>query len=458
MNNVIEGVVNKNLCCGCGVCSALCPAGALTMRFNPYGELVPEETGSCIQSCTICNSVCPFIEKNPNEDALAAEYFSTIGGILHSDQCGYYLNSYVGYSNIGEQRTHGASGGLATWFLDQLFSTGMIDHAICAAPGDTHNRLFTFKIISKKNDLSNCAGSAYFPMELSEALQHIIKNPGRYAITALPCVAKGIRLASRKRRVLRERIIAILGLTCGQQKSSHFTRYIAAHAGLNGPPRKVHYRGKDSNQSADNFFFSFQNECDEKIVFWNSGPSKAWVNRWFTLNSCRFCDDVFAELADITLMDAWLPEYVGDSQGTNLAIVRNPLIETMIKEGINSGGLSLHPIELEKVIQSQWGVIEYKRHELAYRITRMIKSSNTITKRIAPGSKLGIMAKLRSRIRDIMQERSRLLSVRYIRTDGFNTGGFMIIMLPYLILLKLLEFINRIHRITAKVFGKISRL
>lgn len=39
--------------------------------------------------------------------------------------------------------------------------------------------------------------------------------------------------------------------------------------------------------------------------------------------ACDFCDDVFAETADIALGDAWLPEYVQDGNGTNVVVTRN---------------------------------------------------------------------------------------------------------------------------------------
>lgn len=31
--------------------------------------------------------------------------------------------------------------------------------------------------------------------------------------------------------------------------------------------------------------------------------------------ACNYCDDVFAECADVTCMDAWLPEYSQDHRG-----------------------------------------------------------------------------------------------------------------------------------------------
>ena len=53
-----------------------------------------------------------------------------------------------------------------------------------------------------------------------------------------------------------------------------------------------------------------------------------WVNEVGGLRSCLFCDDVFAELADATFMDAWLPEYAADRCGTNLVICATKSLAT----------------------------------------------------------------------------------------------------------------------------------
>ena len=58
---------------------------------------------------------------------------------------------------------------------------------------------------------------------------------------------------------------------------------------------------------------------NEGIPLSNQGlPYHLWHYQYFKHNACNFCDDVFGETADITFMDAWLPEYVRDYKGTSL--------------------------------------------------------------------------------------------------------------------------------------------
>ena len=201
---------------------------------------------------------------------------------------------------------------------------------------------------------------------------------------------------------LQERIVVTVGLVCGQLKSRHFTDYIAARAGVRGEVTGVRYRGKSPDHPASNFYFSFTTAGGgEHKIFWNEGIAEAWTNRWFTPRACSYCDDVFAECADATCMDAWLPEYSRDSRGTSLVLVRSPLVREVLERG---QGARLDPIPVERVVQSQVGVVAVKREHLAYRL--YLDGEGVPEKRVAPGRPKNPF--LRQEV--VLKERMRALS------------------------------------------------
>ena len=52
--------INKNNCCGCSACYAICPMNAITMDPDEEGFLYPTvNTEKCIR-CYKCISVCTF--------------------------------------------------------------------------------------------------------------------------------------------------------------------------------------------------------------------------------------------------------------------------------------------------------------------------------------------------------------------------------------------------------------
>jgi len=179
---------------------------------------------------------------------------------------------------------------------------------------------------------------------------------------------------------LQERIAVTVGLVCGQLKSRHFTDYGAALAGVRGEVTAVRYRGKSPDQPASNYHYVFTTaDGEERKIFWNEGIAEAWTNRWFTPGACSYCDDVFAECADVTCMDAWLPEYSRDGRGTSLVLVRSAAVREVVERG---QGISLDPIPVERVVQSQSGVVAVKRQHLAYRL--YLDREGVPEKRVAP--------------------------------------------------------------------------
>jgi coenzyme F420 hydrogenase subunit beta len=377
--SVLTNTVDHDLCIGCGLCAALCPQDVLTMQWNRYGEYNPVEVSSCTTECGLCAKVCPFADSGENEDTIGERLYGAVTGIQHRSETGYYLTSYVGYSE--KHRPTSASGGIATWLLEALLDEGIVDHVLCVAPTGDPERLFAFRVFDTPEDVRSGAGSAYYPVEMSGVIKQVLEVPGRYAVTGLPCFLKAIRLAQQRNKKLRERVVVTVGLVCGQLKSRHFTDYIAARAGVQGEVTGVRYRGKSPDHLASNYHYVFTTaDGEEQRIFWNEGIAEAWTNRWFTPKACSSCDDIFAECADVTCMDAWLPEYSRDNRGTSLVLVRSPAVREVLERG---QGISLNPIPVERVVQSQAGVVTIKRQHLAYRL--YLDREGMPEKRVAPG-------------------------------------------------------------------------
>ena len=361
---VINNVVEHSICIGCGICVALCPQGSLATQWNQFGEYGPVAVTPCVTECGLCQKVCPFGGLEENEDTIGERLYGAVPGIQHRSDVGYHLAAYVGHSE--KHRPTSASGGMATWLLEALFIAGVVDHVICVAPLDDPDKLFEFKVFNNLGEVQTGAGSSYYPVEMSAVIKQVLDVPGRYVVTGLPCFIKAIRLAQQRNAKLRERIVVTVGLVCGQLKSKSFPDYVSALAGVQGRVTGVRYREKSPEQPASNFCYVFLTENgEERKIFRNEGIAEAWINRWFTPRACNYCDDIFAECADVTCMDAWLPEYSGDCRGTSLVLVRSALLRDAIEKG---QGISLEPISIERVVKSQAGVMVVKQQHLAFRL------------------------------------------------------------------------------------------
>jgi len=439
---VLLTVVNNDLCIGCGVCAAICPDNALEIQFNKFGEFNPVSIKECTKQCGLCLTVCPFGKGNPDEDIIGQQLFGGVPGIQHRSETGYSLATYAGYSNVGRHREHGSSGGMATWLLEIMLKDKIVDAVACVTPNPDQEKLFKFTLFTTAEEVRVSAGSAYYPVELSEVIRYIVDNPGRYAVIGLPCFVKAIRLAQQKNKKLRERIVLVLGLTCGQLKSKYYTSYLATLAGMNEVPVKVRFRGKDTNQPANNFyFFCVDRHGKECRIYFNE--SEAWGNRWFTPNACNYCDDIFAECADVTFMDAWLPKYSSDPRGTNLVIVRSLYLNEIIRHGIESGEMNVNDIVIDEVIQSQEGLITIKRNYLAHRLYRAHKQGFELPmKRVKIAEIVNPLIRMDIELKEEMQRVSRNNFADRIGKDDFNIRAFRQSMIPYLNKIRLVRLIS----------------
>lgn len=83
---------------------------------------------------------------------------------------------------------------------------------------------------------------------------------------------------------------------------------------------------------------------------------------------CDFCDDFFSKTADVALDEAWLPEYVQDSYGTNVVVTRNQEIRQLIVNARIEGRLKMDDLGVEQAVQSQDAGLRHRKVAIGYRI------------------------------------------------------------------------------------------
>lgn len=387
MTTVIDTTVSRGFCVGCGVCAGTCPNHVLKMEFNEYGEYNPVKLIACPHECGICVKVCPFADGNDNEDILGHQHFGDIPQINHSPELGYYLSVGAGAVSSEERRLRSSSGGLASWFLEECLNKGIVDAVICVGHSTKHDRLFEFHVATTLEDIRESAGSAYYPVELSEMIHFVQSHPGKYAIIGLPCFLKGVRLAQNRSKILRERIVVTVGLACCNLKNVHFTKYAAWASGIRSDLSYVSYRDKSTKLPRNYYNFHFVDvHGNTSELKWSRGELWEMYNgRFCSLHSCDCCDDMFAECADVIFMDAWLTRYNKEPCGTNLWISRSHLVNELIDAGRSDGSLIIDKVSVDDVIASQ-NTLRWKREVLKYRLLLLGENGEMYPrKRVSPG-------------------------------------------------------------------------
>lgn len=404
----IREVISEGFCIGCGTCTTKSTAAKIS--FNQSGELVAN-----IQACTDAEVssmqlVCPFSSAATNETMLAQEVYLHEKNLKSSAEIGVFTALYAGYSNT--YRRWGSSGGIVGWLLSRLLSSGMVDKVIVVGKSDGGERFFDFKIVDNAEDLKATGTSFYYPVSYDKALQYIIDNPGRYAITGVPCFHKALRQLKAVNPLIAERVIFQVGIVCGQMKSAFYLDYLSRKTGSDSPPVAVCFRRKDEAARADDYLFEgvFTNtkgDLETRSVR-NREIGANWAMGLFKPRACDFCDDVFAETADIAVMDAWLDRYVNEGKGTSLIVTRSSVLQAILQGGKDTGELQLEPVSESDVVESQRGGLNHRRAGLRYRLFLESRHGPVPAKRVLPENRNDAWFNVEQRIRSAIRKKSSL--------------------------------------------------
>ena len=417
------GIMRSGLCIGCGSCVAQgrreTPAPfanggeAPRMQFDRYGDLKPR--GSTVwlrQGPPAFSRTCPFSPDARNETELAADLFP---GAFHDDaQVGRFYSAYVGHAEEESFRAQGSSGGMVSWTASELLRTGLAD-AVAHVQPSNGERFFRYQLSRTPEEIGAGAKSRYYPVEMSEVLETIRAVPGRYAVVGVPCFIKAVQLLRREDPLMRERIAFTLGLFCGHMKSARLVDSFAYQMGVNLEDiRSVEYRLKDARRPANWYTAQLVLRDGRSIQRdWFHLAEGDWGSGFFQNEACNFCDDVVSETADISFGDAWVEPYSSDGRGTNVVIVRSPVLHDLVANAASAGRLKLAPVDAAFLAQTQAAGFRQRREGLAYRLSGWrpgwLGPVVRPVKRVRPGRAVPWRRKLIYRMRAAITRWSRRL-------------------------------------------------
>jgi len=370
--DLFDTVVKSGCCIGCGACAAFDPG--IRIKLDEYGRYVAARQSESAPATPVAARICPFADGVANENDLAKEVFGH--AMTLEPHIGYHVATYTGWVFESDFRAKGSSGGLASWVLVELLNRGLVDHVVHVTPETdpaAGQPLFRFAISATSEEVRVRSKSRYYPVEMSGVIGEMLKRPGRYAVVGIPCFIKALRLACRESAILKERLAFTIGIVCGHLKSTAFAEMFAWQCGIApGELRAIDFRTKLPDRPASNYAVTVSGEREGKIFSVTKPTSELFGSNWgnglFKYKACDFCDDVVGETADISIGDAWLPEYVSDSAGTNVVVVRSAVLNKLLVDAIVTDRLHLDSIPAEKVVESQAGGFRHRRNGLAYRL------------------------------------------------------------------------------------------
>ena len=429
-NSLEKYVVQNGLCIGCGVCS-LVNNSPMKIKLDQSGCFIAEANEKNIDANLNDSlmAVCPFSGASKNEDELSSEVFID-HRIKKSDKIGSYISTYAGFVKEGSFRQNGSSGGMGKWILYELIDKNLVDYVIQVYPKSPSNGddlVYSYQISDHSNNLGDGSKSVYYPIELTEVLTFVKENSGRYVVTGVPCFIKAIRLLMREEEVFSERIKYCVGLVCGHLKSTKYAEMIGWQFGVDpGNLSYIDFRKKLPGAKANQKGLEVKSIDQQQEVRTPDIVQNVFGTNYnygfFQYKACDYCDDVVGETADISVGDAWLPEYLNDGEGTNIIIVRHPDVQNLIDQAIREDRLSFDSLPEEKITASQKGGFRQRREGLAYRLYLSDRENNWRPQKRVKPMKYHINKKRREiyKLRSKLSEYSHILYAEAVKREDFS--------------------------------------
>jgi coenzyme F420-reducing hydrogenase beta subunit len=351
----IKDINLKYLCTSCGACASICPVNAIKMGLKD-GQFYPAINESKCIKCGKCIDVCPGISVSLNK--LAEKFWP-------NNKCNFELGrfrkTYIGYSNDSVIRFKSASGGIATTLVCSLLKKRIIDGAIITKMNDKSPLRAESCIARTEKEVISAQSSKYCPTSPVSIVKQL-KNTGKeekFALVGLPCHIHGIRKLQEKEEWIKKKIILTLGLFCSHGVTTLGTNLILDKfaKGIKNVD-KFQYRGRGWPGGVH---VKYKNGEEFNIPHDKYWPP-FFAPYFFTPYRCLTCSDLTAELADISLGDAWLKEIKErDNVGTSIIIARSEFGEKVLANTAQSEEIFLKEIPYHKVIKAQRGILKRKK-------------------------------------------------------------------------------------------------
>ena len=313
--------------------------------------------------CKKCISSCP--GHRVDFKKLNCDIFDTEP---RNRRIGNLIECYVGHSTNEDIRFNSSSGGIATRLLLFAIENDIIDGALVTRMKKDNPTEPETYIARNKDEIIAASKSKYCPVAANAALRQILDEEGRFAVVGLPCHIHGVRKAENESRILAKRIVLHIGLLCSHMTSFAGVEFLLRKLRIDpGDIARIDYRGQGWPGS-----MVIQEKDGRVVTLPLFGSWKAYwpifSSFFFTPMRCTMCPDQAAELADISLGDAWLPEFKNEKRGESIIAARTKKGLDILTLANTAGYISLRKVPAQKLEQSQMVNLIFKKKDLPSRL------------------------------------------------------------------------------------------
>ncbi|MCF8224439.1 MAG: Coenzyme F420 hydrogenase/dehydrogenase, beta subunit C-terminal domain [Bacteroidales bacterium] len=342
----LEQVIKHKNCAGCGAC-ILFSNGSSKMIPTPHGPVPDLSSGEFTQEAL---EVCPGIGISYPE-----LYETHYGNLPENLLYGHIQKVRIGHSASEGIRNKSASGGIITATLIYLLQKGYIDGAVCVKQGMPEPLEASSFIARSEEEIKGSMQSVYIPVSTLDRLKDF--KPGeKYAMVCLPEQSAALRKLQSLKHPAALQVQYILGPYTGT------ALYPAAiHAFLRSkriskkdPVTSLKWREGDWPGHLEIKTRSGKVVTSKKVYY------NYLIPFFITHTSLRSMDFV-NEFADLSVGDAWSPEYESQGKGFSVFITRTKKMESIISDMNDQHLINAEDVAEEKSIAMHGHMLDFKK-------------------------------------------------------------------------------------------------
>lgn len=350
-------VIRAGLCTHCGTCVGLAPA-VLDMRTTPQGPLPFARTADPMDLPSVVFDACP--GKGLDYPALCASVF---GQQPQNWMIGCYRSVAIGYARQSEVRRNAASGGVITQTLLYLLEQGLVEGAVVVRQGQPRPWQAEAVIARSAEEIKAASQSVYVPVPVNTLLPQIERFAGRLAYVGLPDQVASLRYLQQLGHPGAQKVTYVLGPYVG---TSTYFAAIESYLRSNGihdlrEVTSLRYREGEWPGYLQITTRSGRVLRAEKFYY-------NYLIPFYITRSSLFSVDFTNELADVSVGDAWHPQYEAKGGGFSVVVARSAQGEALLQAMQQSGLLDLQPITLDAALGMHGHMLDFKKRGAFIRI------------------------------------------------------------------------------------------
>jgi coenzyme F420-reducing hydrogenase beta subunit len=312
LSNAIKNAINTckeskydyvitNTCCGCGVCSLVCPKDAIDIRRDKLGFLkFFIDAEKCVR-CKKCRTVCPF--------------GNDITQKIDRDKHSLYMLKSTCKNVLATSSSGGAGFEIARYLSEKGY-----DVAGCVYDRSKNEAVHRLIKAFDTDSLEQLKGSKYLQSNTKVAFSQVMDQTQRAVVFGTPCQIAGLDLLLKSKNK-REQYVLIDLICYGVPSRYLWEKYLKEGSKRYGYGFNPDVRFRDKSEGWSKKYMKIEGQGKT----YRKEEKNDLFYRFFHLRnccmeSCYECKFRIASSADIRIGDYWGPGYRKDKEGVSMVI------------------------------------------------------------------------------------------------------------------------------------------